>query len=90
VFQKELYNDNPIYCILASPYIRFTLNICSFVHQCNAFTFYYLLFVDMFRPHTAIFKCYSILSRSWCSLMPIFCHQRRSTWLAHGIGKKLA
>jgi hypothetical protein len=30
------------------------------------FTFYYLLFVDMFRPHTAIFRCYSILSRSWC------------------------
>jgi hypothetical protein len=23
------------YCILASCYIRFTLNICSFVHQCN-------------------------------------------------------
>jgi hypothetical protein len=37
------------------------------------FTFYYLLFFDMFRPHTAIFKYYSILSRSWCSVMPIFC-----------------
>jgi hypothetical protein len=24
-----------VYCILASCYIRFTLNICSFVHQCN-------------------------------------------------------
>jgi hypothetical protein len=47
-----------------------TLNICSFVHQCNTFTI--LLIVDMFRPHTAIFKCYSILSRSWCSVMPIF------------------
>jgi hypothetical protein len=34
-------------------------------------TFYYLLFVDMFRPHTAIFRCYCILSRSWCSVMPI-------------------
>jgi hypothetical protein len=27
----------------------------------------------MFRPHMAIFRCYSILSRSWCSVMPIFC-----------------
>jgi hypothetical protein len=36
------------------------------------FTYYYLLFVEMFRPHTAIFMCYSILSRSWCSVMPIF------------------
>jgi hypothetical protein len=26
----------------------------------------------MFRPHTAIFMCYSILSRSWCSVMPFF------------------
>jgi hypothetical protein len=52
------------YCILASCYIRFTLNICSFIHQCNTFTFYFLLIVDMFRPHTAIFKCYSILSKS--------------------------
>jgi hypothetical protein len=41
-----------------------TLNICSFVHQCNTFTFYFLLLVDTFRPHTAIFKCYSVLSRS--------------------------
>jgi hypothetical protein len=50
------------------------MNICSFVHQCNIFTFYFLLFVDMFRPHTAIFRCYSILSRSWCSVMPIFAY----------------
>jgi hypothetical protein len=28
----------------------------------------------MFRPHTAIFRCYSILSRSWCSVMPIFAY----------------
>jgi hypothetical protein len=48
-----------------------TLNICSFVHQCNTFTFYFLLIVDMFRSHTAIFRCYSILSRSWCSVMRI-------------------
>jgi hypothetical protein len=61
-----------IYCILASCYIRFTLNVCSFVHQCNTFTFYFLLIVDMFWPHTAIFRSYSILSRSWCSVMPIF------------------
>jgi hypothetical protein len=27
-----------VYCILASCYIRLTLNICSFVHQCNTFT----------------------------------------------------
>jgi hypothetical protein len=33
-----------MYCILASCYIRFTLNICSFVHQCNTFTLYLLLF----------------------------------------------
>jgi hypothetical protein len=29
-----------LYCILASCYIRLTLNICSFVHQCNTFTSY--------------------------------------------------
>jgi hypothetical protein len=50
------------------------VNICSFVHQCNTFTSYILLIVDMFRPHTAIFKCYSKLSRSWCSVMPIFAY----------------
>jgi hypothetical protein len=60
-----------LYCILASCYVRLTLNICSFLHQCNTFTSYILLIVGMFRPHTAIFKCYSILSRSWCSVMPI-------------------
>jgi hypothetical protein len=43
-------------------------------HQCNTFTSYFLLIVDMFWPHTAIFKCYSILSRSWCSVMPIFAY----------------
>jgi hypothetical protein len=50
------------------------VNICSFVHQCNTFTSYFLLIVDMFRPHTAIFRCYSILSISWCSVMPIFAY----------------
>jgi hypothetical protein len=55
-----------IYCTLASCYIRLTMNICSFVHQCNTFTSYILLIVDVFRPHTAIFRRYSILSRSWC------------------------
>jgi hypothetical protein len=34
--------SNTIYCILASCYIRLTLNICSFVHQCNTFTSYIL------------------------------------------------
>jgi hypothetical protein len=29
-----------VYCILASCYIRLTLNICSFVRQCNTFTSY--------------------------------------------------
>jgi hypothetical protein len=53
---------------------NFLLNICSFVHQCNTFTFYLLLLVDMFRPHTAIFKCYSVLPRNWCSVMPIFAY----------------
>jgi hypothetical protein len=51
-----------------------TLDICSFVHQCNTFTSYFLLIVDMFRPHTAIFRCYSILSRSWYSVMPLFAY----------------
>jgi hypothetical protein len=27
-----------IYCILASCYIRLTLNICSFIRQCKTFT----------------------------------------------------
>jgi hypothetical protein len=31
-----------IYCILASCYIRFTLKICSFLHQCNI---HFLLFI---------------------------------------------
>jgi FlaA1/EpsC-like NDP-sugar epimerase len=31
-----------IYCILGSCYISFTLNICSFVHQCNI---HFLLFI---------------------------------------------
>jgi hypothetical protein len=62
-----------VYCILASCYIRLTLNICSFVRQCNTFISYFLLIVDMFRPHMAIFRCYSIpSSRSCCSAMPIF------------------
>jgi hypothetical protein len=39
-FLQERNRHTPIYCILASCYIRFTLNICSFVHQCNTFTFY--------------------------------------------------
>jgi hypothetical protein len=29
---------NTLYCILASCYIRLTLNICSFVRRCNTFT----------------------------------------------------
>jgi hypothetical protein len=32
-----------MYCNSASCYIRLTLNICSFVHQCNTFTSYILL-----------------------------------------------
>jgi hypothetical protein len=32
-----------VYCILASCYIPLTLNICSFVRQCNTFTSYILL-----------------------------------------------
>jgi hypothetical protein len=36
-------NTEDIYCILASCYIRFTLNICSFVHQCNTFTFLFYI-----------------------------------------------
>jgi hypothetical protein len=65
--KSKLYENTTVtssytYCILASCYIRFTLNICTFVHQCNTFTFYLILLVHMFRPHTAIFNCYSILS----------------------------
>jgi hypothetical protein len=33
-----IINFIQIYCILASCYIRLTLNICSFVRQCNTFT----------------------------------------------------
>jgi hypothetical protein len=29
----------------------YKLSTCSFVHQCNTFTSYFLLIVDMFRPH---------------------------------------
>jgi hypothetical protein len=32
------YNEEKIFCILESCYIRLTLNICSFVRQCNTFT----------------------------------------------------
>jgi hypothetical protein len=32
---SRIVNTLKLYCILASCYIRFTLNICSFVHQCN-------------------------------------------------------
>jgi hypothetical protein len=35
VLALEIY----IYCILASCYISFTLNICSFVHQCPSMTY---------------------------------------------------
>jgi hypothetical protein len=74
-----------IYCILASCYIRFTLNICSFVHQCNQVIHFLIIRrYDMFWPHTAISRCYSILSRSWCSVMPIFClstdRSKQATW----------
>jgi hypothetical protein len=34
VLGKDVANFKELYCILASCYIRFTLNICSFVHQC--------------------------------------------------------
>jgi hypothetical protein len=55
----------------ADPEVNHSLpqNICSFVHQCNTFTSYILLIVDIFRPHTAIFRCYSILSRSCTQLL---------------------
>jgi hypothetical protein len=71
--EAETYSvlENFISDVLKTP---LSLNICYFVHQCNTFTSYFLLIVDMFRPHTAIFRCYSILSRSWCSVMPIFAY----------------
>jgi hypothetical protein len=70
------YSSSRIYCILASCYIRFTLNICSFVHQCNTFTFYLLLLVDMFRPHRP--------SSSVIVYSPeagaLLCHSTQATW----------
>jgi hypothetical protein len=36
--QPAHFTVQKIYCILASCYIRLTLNICSFVRQCNTFT----------------------------------------------------
>jgi hypothetical protein len=56
IFLQLFLTNDSVYCILASCYIRLTLNICSFIHQCNTFTSYFLLIVDMFRPHTAIFR----------------------------------
>jgi hypothetical protein len=41
VLKTREFNIVP-HCILASCYIRFTLNICSFVHQCNI---HFLLFI---------------------------------------------
>jgi hypothetical protein len=56
------------------PVVNMVMDIIFVLLSINVtFTFYYLLFVVMFRPHEAIFRCYSILSRSWCSVMPIFC-----------------
>jgi hypothetical protein len=52
------------YSILHLIFVLLSINV--------TFTFYFLLIVDMFRPQTSIFRCYSILSRSWCSVMPIF------------------
>jgi hypothetical protein len=44
---EDSLNVHGLYCILASCYIRLTLNICSFVHQCNTFTSYILLIADI-------------------------------------------
>jgi hypothetical protein len=71
-----------VFCILASCYIRFTLNICSFVHQCNTFTFYLLLLVDMFR-HGSHKDNTTILTNSKHNIS-------RSTWLATSHRQKLA
>jgi hypothetical protein len=51
VWTNKVADIRSVHCILASCYIRLTLNICSFVHQCNTFTSYFLLIVDMFRQH---------------------------------------
>jgi hypothetical protein len=50
---------------MATKYIVHSLNyylIFVLLSINVTFTFYFLLFVDMFRPHTAIFRSYSILS----------------------------
>jgi hypothetical protein len=44
--------------------------MCSFVHQCNTFTSYILLIVDMFRPHTAIFRWQHHIGRNWHNRAP--------------------
>jgi hypothetical protein len=73
--REEVRHGNKRFNIYIQSYaVCLTLNICSFVHQCNTFTSYFLLIVDMFRPHTAIFGCYSILSRSCCSVIFALCY----------------
>jgi hypothetical protein len=56
------YSYHGAYYILASCYIRFTLNNCSFVHQCNTFTFYFLFsinrrHVSASRPSSIVIVC---------------------------------
>jgi hypothetical protein len=46
-------------------------NIYTFVHQCNIHFLIFYYSSTCFGL-TAIFRCYSILPRSWCSVMPTF------------------
>jgi hypothetical protein len=40
-----------VYCILASYYIRFTLNICSFVYQCNINFLFFIIRRHVLASH---------------------------------------
>jgi hypothetical protein len=87
-----------LYCILPSCYIRFTLNICSFVLQCNI---HFLLFiirrhVSASHGHLQVLQ-YTLQKLVLCyaNFLPMSgCTGCMNTWLAHywhpDIGKKLA
>jgi hypothetical protein len=73
-FSEIVINLHFAYSIQIKP----ALNICSFVHPCNTFTSYFLLIVDMFRPHMAIFRCIVYSSEAGallCQFLPMWCCQ---------------
>jgi hypothetical protein len=65
VFTVSLHVSAYIAFFRCVGYFIFVLHLIFVIFSINVtFTSYYLLFVDIFRPHTAIFRCYSILFRS--------------------------